>query len=65
MIVQSAKVDAFDFGRISADILFCEFDLSAHIVFLEILLNATQNGVVQASVECIGCYAWSRLPHFL
>ena len=53
MLVQSSKVDASDFGRISADILFCEVDLSAHIVFLE----AKQNGVVHANVECIGCYA--------
>ena len=55
MLVQSAKVGAFDFGRISAGILFSEVDLSAHIVFLEILPKATQNGVVQAGVESIGC----------
>ena len=54
MLVQSAEVDAFDIGRISADILFCEVDLSAHIVFLEIVPKVTQIGVVQANVECIG-----------
>ena len=70
MLVQSAKVDAFDFGSISADILLCEVDLSAHIVFLEILPKATQNGVVQASVEyvkhgfsfqisCRSCFSFS------
>ena len=53
MLVQTAKVGAFDFGRISAGILFCEVDLSAYIVFLEILPKATQNGVVQDSVESI------------
>ena len=65
MLVQSAKVDAFDFGRISADILFCEVDLSAHIVFLEILHNQRQNGIAQASVEFIGFFAWFQLPNFL
>ena len=55
MLVQSAKVGAFDFGRISAGIRFCEVDLSAHIVFMEILPKATQKCVVQARVESIVC----------
>ena len=53
MLEHSANVDAFVIGSISADILFCEVDLSAHVVFLEILPNATQNGVMHASVEYI------------
>ena len=55
MLVQSANVDAFDFGNISADILFCEVDLSANVVFPEIFPKTKHNGVVKANVECIGC----------
>ena len=59
---------------ISAGIPFFEVDLSAHIVFLEMLPKAKQNGVVQASVlnvlvvkrgfsfqiSCRSCFSFSH-----
>ena len=58
MLVQSAKVDAFNFDSITADILFCEVNLSAHIVFLEIFFCKSCFSFIYARILYAHLYAF-------